>query len=356
MKKLKSSAMLVVAVLCGYLALMTPDWKSQVVASMNPGYQSNYTGDHIAGVYWQGQPGYSTNTNNEIWELTFPLYSTNWGIPSRFYPPLFAAQDSWSIVGNGDYDNNASSDVIWRNKTTGAWKVWLLTGGVRTAQTNNTTFDTAMAYTMIGSGDVNGDGTDDLILFNSSTGEIGTYTMVGGNMTTYTVLGTVDAGYTPVRVGDFNGDGYVDIMIQNGTSLKIWQIVNNAYVAEQPGFGTGANYTTVCAADFDGDGTSDLYLQSTDGLYTEKWAKVVNFARTAQYVGASNTGFTFLACGDFDGNGAADVWWQRQSDDQQRIVFQSGFGATKTTVYTNAYGGPAPTDPAQGYRWAGSHN
>lgn len=85
--------MLVVAVLCGYLALMTPDWKSDVVAAMNPGYKADYDGNHIAGWYWKGDFN-GFETKNEIWELTYPLQAPGWGVPTRYYPANFTAQAS----------------------------------------------------------------------------------------------------------------------------------------------------------------------------------------------------------------------------------------------------------------------
>jgi hypothetical protein len=353
MKKLKNSAMLVVAVLCGYLALMTPDWKSDVVAAMNPGYQADYLGNHVAGWYWKGDSN-GVETQNEIWTLTYPLYSSNWGVPTRAFPAVFPAQASWELVANGDFSHDNSSDVLWRNKTTGDWKVWQLVGGVRSSQ-SNLIYDASHQWAVVGVGDTDADGDDDVIMYNSTTGHIEIWEAQAASLTTHHDLGVVDAGYTPVRIGDFNGDGMTDIMIQSGTTLKIWQIQNNAFVTEQPGTTTGAGYTTLCAADGDGDGDSDLYLINTS-TNQEKWAEMQNFARIAQHVGGDQSGFRFHACGDYDGDGDADVKWQRISDDQQRIVLQQSWGSIKQTVYTNIYGGQIPGGAGYGFVFRGSNN
>jgi len=353
MKKLKNSAMLVVAVLCGYLALMTPDWKSDVVASMNPGYQADYDGDHVAGWYWQGDFN-GVETQNEIWQLTYPLYSDNWGVPTRTYPSVFPAQASWDIVANGDFSNDNSSDVLYRNNTTGDWKVWQIVNGVRTAQ-SNLVFDAAHAFNVVGTGDTDGDGDDDVILYNPTTQHLWIWMANAATLSTQFDLGAITAGFTPVRVGDFNGDGDADIMIQSGTSLRIWALQANAFVGEQPGFSTGAGYATLCAADFDGDGDSDVYLQETTSK-VEKFAVVQNYARISQQIGSENSAFRFHACGDFDGDGDADVKWQRISDDQQRIVLQQNLGVTKQTVYSNIYGGQIPGGAGYGFAFRGSNN
>lgn len=353
MKKLKNSAMLVVAVLCGYLALMTPDWKKDVVAAMNPGYQSDYTGDQIAGWYWQGNSG-AVATQNEIWQLTFPLFSANWGVPNRFYPPLFPAQASWDIVANGDFSVDDSSDVLWRHNTTGDWKVWQIVNGLRTGQTN-LVYDAAHEWAVVGTGDTDGDLDDDVILFKASTGELDIWNAQGATLTTHNSLGIIEAGYLPVRIGDFNNDGDVDIMTQNGTSLHIMEIQANAFVPPvKPGFSTGAGYTTMCAADFDGDGDSDVYMQETT-TKQEKWLIVNNYTRT-QSVGGYNNGFRFLGCGDFDADSDADTLWQRESDDANRVVLQDNWGNVKQTVYTNVYGGQIPGGNGYGFEWRGSRN
>jgi hypothetical protein len=326
-----------------------------VVAAMNPGYQSDYQGGHIAGWYWQGVSN-GHETENEVWSLTYPLFSANWGIPNRSYPAVFPAQASWDIVANGDFSHDNSSDVLYRNKTTGDWKVWQIVNGVRTTQFNITGYDAAHAWAVVGTGDTDGDGDDDVILYNSSTGHLDIWEAVGGTLTTHHDLGVITAGYTPVRIGDFNADGDVDIMIQSGTSLRIWELQANAFVSERAGTNTGAGYTTICAADFDGDGDSDVYLQETT-TQVEKWAEMQNYARVSQQFGSSNTGFRFHGCADYDGDGRADVKWQRVSDDQQRIVLMTtNWGVVKQTVYTNIYGGLISTGAGYGFAYRGSAN
>lgn len=354
MKKLKNSAMLVVAALCGYLALMTPDWKQDLVAAMNPGYQSDYVGDGtgVAGWYWEGNSN-GVETQSQIWRLTYPLFSVNWGIPERFYPPQWVDQANWDIVSTGDFSGDGSADVLWRHITTAQWKVWHIDGGTRVGQTNPANFDVAHEWSIVGSGDTDNDGDDDVIMYNATTQAIQIWEMQAHNVVNTHSLGT--STYTPVRVGDFNNDGDVDIMLQTGTILRIWELQANAFVQEIAYPQTGAGWDTQCAADFDGDGDSDILLGETT-TKQEKWFEMQNYTRVSQKFGSSNTGFRFFGCGDFDGDGDADTQWQRESDDKNRIVLQANWGATKQTVYTNIFGGQIPTGEGYGFVYRGPGN
>lgn len=38
------------------------------------------------------------------------------------------ANNSWEIVGTGDFNNDNKVDILWRNKTTGQNFVWFMNG------------------------------------------------------------------------------------------------------------------------------------------------------------------------------------------------------------------------------------
>jgi len=228
--------------------------------------------------------------------------------------------------------------------------------GTRVAQTSWTdTFDPAHAWTVIGAGDTDKDGDDDVILNNPSTGEILIWEMQNHAVIATHSVGT-KAGYVVNRIGDFNKDGDVDLLLrQVGTDVLLtWEIEANAFVAERALANTGTGYNPVCAGDFDNDGDDDIMLVNSSTMQ-EKWFVMENYTRT-QAVGASNIGFVFKGCGDYDGDGDADSMWQRSSDDMNRIVLQQNFGVIKQTVYTNAFGGVNPTNAGYGFVYRGNSN
>ena len=300
--------------------------------------KNDYNNDNIAGWIWQGV-GNGVETQTQIWQLTLPLQSPNYTAPLRTYPPTFSDQANWDIVTSGDFNNDGDADIVWRHKTTDAWKVWQMQDGLRVAQTNWTDiFDPLHEWQAIGAGDTDKDGDDDIILSNSTTGEVMIWEMQNHAVAAAHAVGT-KAGYTLNRIGDFNKDGDVDLLFRQngGDALITWELQANAFVTERALATTGSGYLPVCAGDFDKDGDDDIMLVNSAASKQEKWFVMENYTRT-QKVGGVNDGFVFLGCGDYDGDGDADSLWQRSSDEKNRVVLQQNWGATKQTVYTNAFG------------------
>jgi hypothetical protein len=318
--------------------------------------KNDYNNDGIADWVWKGESnGYETLS--QIWELTYPTYGPNYTTPTRFYPPPFSDQLNWELVTTGDFNGDGTADFLWRHKTLASWKLWQMKNGTRVGQNPSPPdFDLAHAWTVVGAGDTDKDGDDDVILNNTSTGEVMIW-----KMQNYAVVGTYSVGtkpgYVVNRIGDFNGDGDVDLLLRQvgGDLLVIWQIENNALVLESAFPNVTAGYDPVCAADFDGDGDADIMLVDRT-TQIEKWFEVQNYARVGQHFGSSNTGFVFQGCGDYDGDGDADTIWQRSSDDANRVVLQQNWGANKQTVYTNAFGGVNPGAAGYGYKFRANRN
>jgi hypothetical protein len=318
--------------------------------------KNDYNNDGIAGWIWKGQSN-GVETQSQIWQLSFPLVSQNFGVPSRSYPPVFADQANWELVTSGDFNKDGDADMVWRNNATNDWKIWQMQNGLRVGQTNWTdTFDPAHAWTVIGAGDTDKDGDDDIILNKASTGEILIWEIQNHAVIATHAVGT-KAGYVVNRIGDFNADGDADLLLRQvgGDVLVTWELQTSAFVTERALSNTGTGYNPVCAGDFDSDGDDDIMLVNSSTTQ-EKWFEMENYARLSQKFGSTNTGFVFKGCGDYDGDGDTDSFWQRSSDDANRVVLQQSWGTTKQTVYTNAFGGVNPGAAGYGFQFRGNSN
>ena len=81
---------------------------------------------------------------------------------------------TWSVIGTGDFDGNGVTDIIWRSGTTLA--IWLMnsTGIMSSTIIGNL----PIAWTLQVTGDFNGDGKSDL-LWQDSSGDTAIWFMNG---------------------------------------------------------------------------------------------------------------------------------------------------------------------------------
>jgi hypothetical protein len=96
------------------------------------------------------------------------------------------------IVGTGDFNGDGTSDILWRNNSTGEVAVWLM---------NNAQVSTSAgfgivpaAYSIVGTGDLNGDGKSD-VLWRDNAGNVSMWLM-NGTTATYVPVGIVPTAWT----------------------------------------------------------------------------------------------------------------------------------------------------------------
>ena len=82
------------------------------------------------------------------------------------------------------------------------------------------------AWKIVAAADFNGDGSPDILFKNSSTGEIGIWTMSGTTITGWIVLPPVIPAWEIVGAADFNGDGQPDILFKNSSTgeIGLWKM------------------------------------------------------------------------------------------------------------------------------------
>jgi len=124
---------------------------------------------------------------------------------------------SWKIVGTGDFNGDGISDYMWRNDN-GAVTDWLgtATGGF-TDNSNNFFINPGTSWHVVGNGDFNGDGRSD-ILFRNDNGTVTEWLgQANGGFFDNGATFSANPGATwhVVEIGDFNGDAVDDILWRN---------------------------------------------------------------------------------------------------------------------------------------------
>src|SRR5207245_74916 len=130
------------------------------------------------------------------------------------------AELNWTIVGTGDFDGDGKADVLWRNIATGQNYIYFMDGTtikptegfIRTVADQNWQVD--------GIGDFDGDGKADILWRNSVSGQNYLYPMDGTTIKpTEGYLRTVaDLAWQIAAVGDYDGDGKTDVLWRNSST------------------------------------------------------------------------------------------------------------------------------------------
>ncbi|KAH8671546.1 hypothetical protein BX600DRAFT_496225 [Xylariales sp. PMI_506] len=187
-----------------------------------------------------------------------------------------------------DINGDGLDDYVWLDPITGAPTVYLpssedslgwswtpLNGGSPIASG-------AAPASLVQFGDINGDGLDDYLVFDSQTGELAVY-LNGGPSTSDTdswiwePIGSIATGLGPgaiVRFADIDGDGYDDYIFLHSNGSTI--VYRNVYSLDTPltwealpsadSSGISQRPEEIQFADINGDGKADyIWTRSWDG-------------------------------------------------------------------------------------------
>jgi hypothetical protein len=237
----------------------------------------------------------------------------------------------WMIVGNGDYDGDGVTDILFRKhrngvQQTGPVSVFFMDGGrVReivklstekcTVRQNGSTrcrlvrARVKKGWQIVGSGDYNADGRSDVLLHDALENKFDLWTMLGG--------GTYESELLPddfgnaaevIASGDFDGDGMSDILwrdLETG-DVDIWGLTEDSTLG--PLEGGGDPWSAMGAGDFDADGRDDVLLRQAG---TDRLAVRLSTTGARDAIQSALNGGArerqVPSIGDYDGDGFADL-------------------------------------------------
>lgn len=246
----------------------------------------------------------------------------------------------FSIIAIEDVSNDGKADLVLRNDRWNSVVYWLMDGVtvVQEVNTGNGVYGRPLY------GDTDGDGDIELMNTNNTT-----------------------SGVTNIGVGDFNGDGRDDILQRNtstGANAIRFSSVPVSSPVTLPTVSAGRDYAVAGIGDFDGDGNSDILWRHTSTGATYLWLMAGANKVGGGLIGTVGTHYTITTVGDFTGDGRADILWRNTATGAQTLWAMDGtrlVAATQAPRVDPTYGaepyaqalrpeGPATLDfDANGY-------
>ena len=225
--------------------------------------------------------------------------------------PTLAAATSVGALGQpllNDFGGDGNGDLLWRNGD-GTIVEWSMAGA--TVLGSGVTGALSADWKLLGTGDLDGNGTSDLMWRQSSTGQVVAWQMSGSTVTSGQVVGTLDGSWTALGLTDVNGDGKADVIWRNNAGLIVeWQM-NGSSVAGGAQIATlGLDWSLLGTGDFNNDGHGDLLWRNVNTGAIVQWDLNGSSIVQSGTVGALDTSWTFLAAADFNGDGVSDMLWR----------------------------------------------
>ncbi len=216
-----------------------------------------------------------------------------------------------------DFNGDGHADLLWQNQLTGAILFWnmndwqVLSYGSIAAETGDP------AWKVVASVDDRGVQMPDLLLWNSSTGQLEIWQLDHETVTVKELpfAQVADTTWQPVAVGDVDGNGGWTLIWQNKLSGQIlnWYMFGASVVQHNPTYATlDPAWHVVGAPDMDRDGFSDLLLWNSASGQVSIWHMEGDtiVSKSPVIATVSDTDWHLVGAPDTNDDGAPDLLWE----------------------------------------------
>ena len=242
------------------------------------------------------------------------------------------APASLEIVSTGDFDGDGTSDILWRDTAASTMRVWLMESGTKVKGGGDLLIQDGTGQAQFrqrqwivgATGDVDGDGSTDIVWRNTTSGEVVLWFMNGSTVSKETDLLApgVSVGADWQVVGFSNADNQRgnDLLWRNSNSnsLAIWTLSRNGLEAGTrilEGLGIEQNWQIIAYKDFNRDGVADFLWQNKQTAQVALW-KMANNSTFAggQLLNGVNADYRLLGTEDMNGEGRPNpLWWNTRT-------------------------------------------
>ena len=238
----------------------------------------------------------------------------------------------WTVNATGDFNSDGNQDIFYANTITNEIGTILLDGSTVLSNNPITTIDPASGLVAQGTGDFNGDDRDEIILHNPATGLTlflflnATGTAALPPLQPVTEIDVAN-GWTLHDTGDFDGDGKDDLLLYNTVSGGIMiAFVNDSTILSFSGvmaLDPTSDFVVADTADFNADGKTDLLIQNTTTGLTVIFTLDGSTIDSTIPVFEMNVagGETLVNAGDYNADGFSDLLFHNTVTGDVTVLF-----------------------------------
>ena len=254
------------------------------------------------------------------------------------------APSGWEIIGNGDVNDDGIDDLLWRNTTDGRMAVWFMTADgqqERAVVMDNTA---PIGWDAYGVCDVDGSGGIDIIWLKESTGQIAVWFMgTDGQRDSATIISNIaPTGWSLVGVCDVDhADGGDLLWLKESTGqLAVWFLGTDGQRKSAVVMNNTAPSGWVIAAlgDINNSGGDDiLWRNEVDGRMAV-WFLTTGGQRDSAVIMNNLAISGWNVCGliNIDNTAGDDIMWRYTPTDQLAVWFMSTAGQRTNAVILSA--------------------
>ena len=188
-------------------------------------------------------------------------------------------------------------------------------------------------WEVLGVGDVNGDGSTDVLFYVPATRKVKAWIRLGYTIAEIVTVGTATDGDRCIGISDWTGTGFDGpcFLHADGKSMSFWVIEGGAvtskieWAPEELLEGSWTFFT----GEVTGDDRQDLVMFKDDGSSVLK-VKVNNAdSVTTSAIPTPGSGYKIASAQDLDGDGSSDFLWEEQSSNKLRFFFLNSDGTVR---------------------------